>query len=1046
MPAVRMVWNGNVWYGPGSTSQPPVSTPKKIALIGDSTLWQDGFGEARMRALLEPTFQTANIFFYAASGKDIYSADTNGYNTLTNIAQARTALGGEPDLWLINLGSNGHNTTDSDINYKINLIMSQLTAPVLWNAISQKDGYTEGTNSVATRLNWNTKASAKMATYTNGRWMDWHAYVKAKPGGDDSLWRADYVHMTNEGYDYKNAYNMANILTALAALPVTTTSGYDVVVGWIQSNMRGAATDYADPTDTAPSNVYEWNWSTNTIVPATLPGSNLDGFNGMGVMTSFVNDYATAHPDRKVLRLNVARGGTGFATPSTNTSNGTNYTNLSWRRDLPDTSDNLALVATRQVQTALSAAGTGSKIVAMLANHGSTDGTQNTPKATFKSYLQDWITWMRTQLPVSGIPYLMMQMRPDLVAAETRHAIIDAAQSETASELTNVGYVLSPTDTSNFKADSVHFNAKGVREIGHRLYTRYAEMVAVSPPDPPVGEASLAGAKTLGTASYSIPSSNVLYLSTTGSDANPGTLASPKGTLDGVYAAASSGDTIVIRGGEYRQNFASNVNKTLTFQNYPGEVVWFDGSDVVTGWSGSGPWTKAWTVEHDHSTSFTSGDTNTRWIDSSYPYAAWPDMLFVDGVRQTLVGPSATPSTGQWCHDYDSNIIKLGTDPTGKEIRVAVRERFAIIKQPDTVFRGIGMRRYATGLSQIGTIFGSSSGPRAIVENCWMVDCGQQSASLSGSGSILRSCSIIRPGCTGFHSANTTSITVDKTWVDYANYRRFKNEPAAASIKLTEQRDCLIKDSVFTNSYSYGIWFDTDTININVIGNKVDACAGKAIHIEAGHNCIVAGNYVSNTPFGIMNMISSDWRAWNNTVDNSTQFDIGVWQDERRNVNPATMAECPWVITGAEMANNVMTFKAGTSGHLYQMYALDRATNRPANDMVSLLAGNLFSATSTSPLESNQMIGWGGSTNVISGSMIYKTPTAFSAGVAKAASWVNSITPYTNPTTAQIRAFDSAAVALPANVATALGLTVGTKIVGPPRPAPELVATSPEGA
>ena len=218
MSRFRVSLAGGPWTDVGSAPVvvPPAAT--KIALIGDSTLFQDGFGEARMRALLSPTFAAENIFFYAASGKDIFSADSNGFNTLTNITQARTALGGEPDLWLINLGANGHNTTDSDINYKINLVMSELTAPVLWNALSQKDGYDAPPNSVATRLNWNTKAGAKVDTYTNGRWMDWHAYVKAKPGGDASLWNADGVHMTVEGYAYKNGYNFDNLVDAAAAL------------------------------------------------------------------------------------------------------------------------------------------------------------------------------------------------------------------------------------------------------------------------------------------------------------------------------------------------------------------------------------------------------------------------------------------------------------------------------------------------------------------------------------------------------------------------------------------------------------------------------------------------------------------------------------------------------------------------------------------------------------------------------------------------------------------------------------------------------------
>ena len=492
--------------------------------------------------------------------------------------------------------------------------------------------------------------------------------------------------------------------------------------------------------------------------------------------------------------------------------------------------------------------------------------------------------------------------------------------------------------------------------------------------------ASLIGAKKLGTADYAVPSSTVLYVSVTGNDSNPGTLDSPKATLNAATDASVNGDTIVIRGGEYYQNIPSGLYKSITIQNYPGEAVWFDGSEVVTGWSGSAPWVKTWTIEHDHSTSFTQGDTSTRWINPSYPLAAWPDMLFVDGVRQTLVDPSTTPTTGQWCHNYATNQIKLGTDPVGKEIRVATLERFAILKNPDTIIRGIGIRRYATGLSQIGTIFGSSTGPRVTVENCWMVDCGQQSLSLSGDGSTVRSTSIIRPGCTGFHSSSANDITAASIWVDESNYRNFNNEPAAAAIKLTEQRDCLITQSIFTNGNSYGVWFDTDTINITVTHNKVTNHAGKGILIEAGHNCIVAGNYVNNAPFGIMNTISSDWRAWNNQVDNTTNFDIGASQDARRNTNPATMAECPWIITNAEIVNNVFTFKQGTSGHLFQAYALDKQSNIPAEDMVSLIAGNLFSS-SNGGTESNRMIGWGRDDNVTVA--IYKTPAAFKAGVCR---------------------------------------------------------------
>jgi hypothetical protein len=177
-------------------------------------------------------------------------------------------------------------------------------------------------------------------------------------------------------------------------------------------------------------------------------------------------------PGRKVLIVNTTRGGTGFTTPSSNSFGNAFH----WRQDLADDANNLARRARDAVQTALAAAGPGSQVVAFCANHGSTDGTNNTAKATFKAYLQGWITWLRSELGVPDVPYLMMQMRPDLIAAETRHKNIADAQAETAAELSKVGYSLSPVGSSFYKADAVHFNAAGVRQIGHNLFDTWAAM------------------------------------------------------------------------------------------------------------------------------------------------------------------------------------------------------------------------------------------------------------------------------------------------------------------------------------------------------------------------------------------------------------------------------------------------------------------------------------------------------------------------------------------------------------------------------------------
>lgn len=253
-------------------------------------------------------------------------------------------------------------------------------------------------------------------------------------------------------------------------------NGFDVIVGTIQSNMRGAATDY-DSGDQYPAGVKMWNWATNSMVDAAEPSSNLDSFAGMGAGNTFVKDYYanSLAPGRRLLYVNTALGGTGFTTPSTNV----NGSSFHWRYNLTDDANNLALRTRDRLQAIMATLPPGSRIVAYLANHGSTDGSNNTPKATFKGYLEEWIGWFRTAMGTPTVPYIMMQMRPSLVINETRHRIIDEAQQEVAADnanFVNVGYTLAPNGAEYNKADTVHFNALGVRTIGHSLYDVFAAM------------------------------------------------------------------------------------------------------------------------------------------------------------------------------------------------------------------------------------------------------------------------------------------------------------------------------------------------------------------------------------------------------------------------------------------------------------------------------------------------------------------------------------------------------------------------------------------
>ncbi len=218
-----------------------------------------------------------------------------------------------------------------------------------------------------------------------------------------------------------------------------------------------------------------WNWLGQQMVRASEPLSTQDASGGMGAMNTFIKDYQAESlaPNRRILVVNTARGGTGFATPSTNPAG----TEFSWDRTRPNDNNNLARVAVAELKKIMALLSPESRIVAYLANHGSTDGTQNMPKAAFKASLQDWIGWLRSELNTPTVPYVMMQMRPNLIADETRHRIIAEAQAETAAELTDVGYALAPVGTPYYANDPVHFNAAGMRIIGHNLFDKFDTLV-----------------------------------------------------------------------------------------------------------------------------------------------------------------------------------------------------------------------------------------------------------------------------------------------------------------------------------------------------------------------------------------------------------------------------------------------------------------------------------------------------------------------------------------------------------------------------------------
>jgi hypothetical protein len=112
---------------------------------------------------------------------------------------------------------------------------------------------------------------------------------------------------------------------------------------------------------------------------------------------------------------------------------------------------------------------------------------------------------------------------------------------------------------------------------------------------------------------------NTYYVSTSGSDANPGTVASPWATVKKGLTALHAGDTLLVRGGTYDERIQSpsiqsgTASAPITVAAYPGErpivkgLLWITGA---TDWTFDGinvTWDPATDQPSEHMVKFTNG-------------------------------------------------------------------------------------------------------------------------------------------------------------------------------------------------------------------------------------------------------------------------------------------------------------------------------------------------------------------------------------------------------------------------------------------------------
>lgn len=473
---------------------------------------------------------------------------------------------------------------------------------------------------------------------------------------------------------------------------------------------------------------------------------------------------------------------------------------------------------------------------------------------------------------------------------------------------------------------------------------------------PPViqGQLPPAGADPIGTRAYTIPNANVIYVSTTGSDANNGTTTSlPVRTFWKAHQLVPVGGTIVARGGTYHEG-AYSAYKQCTIMNYPNEAVWIDGS-VLISTPGAGNQnltvpnattdppagngvntsvgnmgTSAWVLHSGVAGStgiyrkdgivlpFDLTMTNGTWTDASggtqgpqatslYPTANQPFLLFANGVqltqRWTLTGANGLNGPNQFYFNQAAHQLFVYGDPGAKTMELSIHQWFVDTNNTSSTIKGIGFRRFATSCIQFGVVRGT--GTNFTVEHCRFDDCALEGLFTHVKPGIVKNCTFTQCGKAGATHASCSGQNLQYNIYDGNNFRHFSTWQEAGGVKLSQCTNANVQGNIFRNNQAAGIWLDVYSNNANIYRNTADNNY-VGMYFEISDTAKFVGNLVTNNDYGIQIGTSRNIEIWNNTFMNNTTSQVHLDDSNRNDTGGALAANGTSITLGnVKLFNNV---------------------------------------------------------------------------------------------------------------------------------------------
>lgn len=474
-----------------------------------------------------------------------------------------------------------------------------------------------------------------------------------------------------------------------------------------------------------------------------------------------------------------------------------------------------------------------------------------------------------------------------------------------------------------------------------------------------------AGSSEPGTQTYPIDEGAV-FVATDGDDDAAGTLEAPLRTIKQAIRETEPGGMVVLRAGEYHEEVTIPDGRSLTLQNYPGEAVWLDGSVVVDGWRSSGSaWTAPWTTVFDSSPTYTRGaddleEENWAFINPEHPMAAHPDQVWVDGVAQRQVGALAEVEAGTFFFDESAGVLHLGTDPTGLEVRVSAIQRAMSIRAEDTTIRGIGIRRFAPSVPDMGAV--TIERPRVTLEHVVVSDTATTGIFVTAAGATLTNVTSTRNGMIGVAANYADDFRADGLKSSGNNVEEFNRAPVSGGLKFTRSRGIVIAGSEFSDNLGTALWFDQSSKNMVVADSAFQNNRGHGVFFEiSSHAALLDSLVTNNSEYGMKINDTSDVDVRGNLVVGNGRAGIAVLQDQRIKSDASVPGhderhmddpEMTWLGTDVSIVRNTLV----GNGTARLLWVEDYTRTRTGDDFGITIEGNVFARSEAG--EPQELLAW----------------------------------------------------------------------------------------